>query len=93
MAPETGGGSGALEHDRFTGLVRVLPRRGVVVCAISAGDMREIYEVIIALESAAAELLAERPSKERLSIAQIGSRQQGDGKCFEDERSHSMGEG
>ena len=46
-----------------------MPRRGVVVCAISAGDMREIYEVIIALESAAAKLLAERPSKERLSIA------------------------
>jgi DNA-binding GntR family transcriptional regulator len=44
-------------------------RRGVVVCAISAGDMREIYEVIIALESAAAELLAERRSKERPSIA------------------------
>src|ERR1044071_2040484 len=36
------------------GLVRVLPRRGVVVCAISAEDMREIYGVIIALEAAAA---------------------------------------
>src|SRR3954466_14939978 len=43
------------------GLVRVLSRRGVVICAISAADMREIYEVIIALESAAAELLAEKP--------------------------------
>ena len=31
------------------GLVRVLSRRGVVICAISAADMREIYEVIIAL--------------------------------------------
>ncbi len=51
------------------GLVRVLPRRGVVVCAISANDMREIYGVIIALEAAAAELLAERPSDERLSTA------------------------
>jgi DNA-binding GntR family transcriptional regulator len=51
------------------GLVRVLPRRGVVVCAISAVDMREIYGVIIALEAAAAELLAERPSQERLSTA------------------------
>jgi DNA-binding GntR family transcriptional regulator len=51
------------------GLVRVLARRGVVVCAISADDMREIYEVIIALESAAAELLSERPSQERLSTA------------------------
>jgi len=51
------------------GLVRVLPRRGVVVCAISADDMREIYVVIIALEAAAAELLAEKPSQERLSTA------------------------
>ena len=50
------------------GLVRVLARRGVVVCAISADDMREIYQVIIALESTAAELLAERPAQERLSI-------------------------
>jgi DNA-binding GntR family transcriptional regulator len=51
------------------GLLRVLPRRGVVVCALSADDMREIYEVIIALEAAAAELLAERASGERLSAA------------------------
>jgi DNA-binding GntR family transcriptional regulator len=51
------------------GLVRVLPRRGVVVCAISADDMREIYKVIIAIETAAAELLAEKPSKKRLSTA------------------------
>lgn len=51
------------------GLVRVLPRRGVVVCAISADDMREIYGVIIALEAAAAELLAERAPQERLSTA------------------------
>ncbi len=51
------------------GLVRVLSRRGVVICAISAADMREIYEVIIALEAAAAELLAEKPEHERLSIA------------------------
>jgi DNA-binding GntR family transcriptional regulator len=51
------------------GLVRVLPRRGVVICSLSAADMREIYEVIIALESAAAELLAEKPEGERLPIA------------------------
>lgn len=52
------------------GLVRVLPRRGVVVCAISPDDMREIYEVIIALESASAELLAERPKDERRPIVE-----------------------
>jgi DNA-binding GntR family transcriptional regulator len=51
------------------GLVRVLPRRGVVVCAISADDMREIYDVIIALETAAAELLSERPPQQRISTA------------------------
>src|SRR3954470_11003507 len=50
------------------GLVRVLSRRGVVICAISAADMLEIYEVIIALESTAAELLAEKPEGERLAI-------------------------
>src|SRR5271166_6780242 len=43
------------------GLVRVLPRRGVVVSVISPNDMREIYEVIIALETASSELLAEKP--------------------------------
>lgn len=50
------------------GLVRVLPRRGVLVCAISPDDMREIYGVIIALEAASAELLAEKPAGERGSI-------------------------
>ncbi len=51
------------------GLVRVLPRRGVVVCAISPDDMREIYGVIIALETASSELLAERPEGERGPLA------------------------
>src|SRR5436190_21381818 len=50
------------------GLVRVLARRGVVICAISPDDMREIYEVIIALESTAAELLAEKPVDVRVAI-------------------------
>jgi DNA-binding GntR family transcriptional regulator len=51
------------------GLVRVLSRRGVVVCSISPDDIREIYDVIIALEAAAAELLASKPHSERLRIA------------------------
>src|SRR4051794_37907506 len=50
------------------GLVRVLARRGVIVSAISPDDMREIYEVIIALETASAELLAEKPDDERGAI-------------------------
>jgi DNA-binding GntR family transcriptional regulator len=52
------------------GLVRVLPRRGVVVCAISPEDMREIYEVVVALETASAELIAEKPAPERGAIAE-----------------------
>src|SRR5689334_16705686 len=52
------------------GLVRVLPRRGVVVCVLSPDDMREIYETIIALETASAELIAGRPENERLLIVE-----------------------
>jgi len=51
------------------GLVRVLPRRGVMVCALSPDDMREIYEVIIALETASAELIAAKSEVERFLIA------------------------
>src|ERR1700732_650267 len=47
------------------GLVKVLPKRGVLVCSISPDDMREIYDVIIACESMAAELLAALPESER----------------------------
>jgi DNA-binding GntR family transcriptional regulator len=51
------------------GLVRVLSRRGVVVAALSPEDMREVYEVIIALESAAAELIAAMPGAGREPVA------------------------
>lgn len=47
------------------GLVRVLSKRGVLVCPIAPEDMREIYEVIIAVESMAAEVLAALPAVER----------------------------
>ena len=36
------------------GLVQVLPRRGVLICPISAEDIREIYDVLIAVEGMAA---------------------------------------
>lgn len=52
------------------GLVRVLPRRGVVVCAISPEDMREIYEAVIALEAASAEILAEKAAEVRGPVAE-----------------------
>ncbi|TNC09052.1 GntR family transcriptional regulator [Methylobacterium terricola] len=51
------------------GLVRVLPRRGILICAIAPEDMREIYDVIIALEGQAAELVAGLPETERLRAA------------------------
>lgn len=43
------------------GLVELLPRKGVLVREISAGDIREIYELTIALEGMAAEVLALQP--------------------------------
>jgi DNA-binding GntR family transcriptional regulator len=42
------------------GLVEVVPRHGMRVLPVSAADMAEIYVVLAALESAAAELLARR---------------------------------
>src|SRR5689334_4145272 len=51
------------------GLVRVLAKRGVVVTPIAPEDMAEIYDVIIALEARAAELLAGLPAGERSGIA------------------------
>ncbi|MET3415140.1 GntR family transcriptional regulator [Methylobacterium sp. 1030] len=51
------------------GLVRVLSRRGVLICALALEDMREIYDVIIAVEGRAAELLASLPDAERGSVA------------------------
>lgn len=56
------------------GLVRVLPKRGVVVLALSPDDMREVYDVIIALEGMAAELIAGMSaSAHRPIVAQLES--------------------
>ena len=51
------------------GLVRVLSKRGVMVCPLAPEDVREIYEVIIAIEAMAAELLAALPQGERRLVA------------------------
>lgn len=51
------------------GLVRVLSRRGVLICALAPEDVREIYDVIIAIEGRAAELLAALPDFERGAAA------------------------
>ncbi|MCY1666799.1 GntR family transcriptional regulator [Rhizobium sp. SL86] len=50
------------------GLVRILPKKGILICALSPADIADIYEVIIALEGAAAQRLAGLPEDQRLSI-------------------------
>lgn len=52
------------------GLVRVLSKRGVLICPLAPQDIREIYEVVIAVESMAAELLAALPEAARAIIAE-----------------------
>lgn len=47
-----------LQHE---GLVQVLPRRGVRVLPISAADMVEVYQLLVAMEGMAAMLLAQKP--------------------------------
>ena len=42
------------------GLVEVMPRHGMRILPVSADDMREIYEMLTALESMAAELVVRR---------------------------------
>lgn len=42
------------------GLVEVIPRRGMRVLPVSPNDMKEIYEILTALECMAAEILAAR---------------------------------
>lgn len=49
------------------GLLEVIPRHGMRVLPVSPGDMRELYQVLTALECMAAELLALRkPSRKEL---------------------------
>ncbi len=50
----------ALMRLRNEGLVEVIPRHGMRVLPVSPSDMREIYEILTALECMAAELLARR---------------------------------
>ena len=46
------------------GLVEVVPRHGMRVLPVSPTDMREIYEILAALECMAAEILAQRKPTE-----------------------------
>jgi DNA-binding GntR family transcriptional regulator len=47
------------------GLIAIRAKRGVVVCALTPDDMREVYDVVMALEAKAAELIATKPLAER----------------------------
>ena len=50
------------------GLLEIVPRHGVRISALSPGDMREIYEILMSLEPTAIELLVARnPKKEDLA--------------------------
>jgi DNA-binding GntR family transcriptional regulator len=49
------------------GFVEIIPRRGVRVLPVSPNDMRDIYQILTALEGMAVELVAKRrPSKTEL---------------------------
>lgn len=57
------------------GLVEVIPRHGMRVLPVSPNDMKEIYEILTALEGTAAELAAKRrPTEEELSPLERASR-------------------
>lgn len=53
------------------GLVRILSKKGIIICALSPSDIEEIYEVIIALEGAAAARLARLPDENRNPVLDI----------------------
>jgi len=58
----------ALIRLRNEGLVEVIPRHGMRVLPVSPTDMREIYEILGALECLAAELVAQRkPGSDELA--------------------------
>jgi DNA-binding GntR family transcriptional regulator len=46
------------------GLLEIIPRHGVRIIPMSVADMKEIYQVLVSLESAAAAALASQPPSE-----------------------------
>lgn len=67
------------------GLVEVIPRHGMRVLPVSPTDMREIYVVLTALESAAAELLALRkPTETELAPLVAATRDMSDALAADD---------
>lgn len=53
---------------RGEGLVRDEPRRGTFVAQLTAADVREIYDLRIAVEIAAVRLIKQRPELDRKSV-------------------------
>jgi DNA-binding GntR family transcriptional regulator len=51
------------------GLLRIMPKKGIVISAISLDDIAEIFEVIIAVEGRAAALAAALPGERRSALA------------------------
>jgi DNA-binding GntR family transcriptional regulator len=65
----------ALVRLQKEGLVELIPRHGMRVLPVSAEDMRDIYQVLTALESTAAELVVQRqPSEAELKPLLTASR-------------------
>jgi DNA-binding GntR family transcriptional regulator len=56
----------ALLRLQADGLVEVIPRHGMRVLPVSPDDMREIYQILTALECMAAELLAARKPTDKV---------------------------
>src|SRR5258706_4630936 len=65
------------------GFLRVLPRRGVEILRLSADDMREIYDVIVALEGMAGTLLAARSKESTTVIASMTAATDGMDRALE----------
>ncbi|NNL18451.1 MAG: GntR family transcriptional regulator [Boseongicola sp.] len=64
----------ALIRLQAEGLIELIPRRGARVLPISAEDMREIYEILNALEpEAAARLAARSPSAEEIAPLDVAT--------------------
>jgi DNA-binding GntR family transcriptional regulator len=65
----------ALLRLQAEGLLELIPRHGARVLPVSADDMREIYEVLTALESMAAEIVTRRkPTAAELKPLSVASR-------------------
>ena len=89
----------AMMRLRNEGLVEVIPRHGLRVLPVSPTDMREIYEILSALECMAAEILARRhPADAELAPLEAATRDMEsalaaddlDAWAAADERFHAM---